>query len=114
MKKITVFVLSFLCASYVSRAAADVGVSNAIWNAQRTATTLPGAPIGQSRKFIFEYNLASVRVGLSPDHVPLGYKFVILAAISTPTAPQQEAELRRSIPRLVKTYAAAVRTGMDA
>src|SRR5262249_46943350 len=69
-------------------------------------TLLVTAPTQQqaTRKAVYEYDLASVLVGLSPG--PVGYKFVLLATLPMAMDASEEAMIRGSIPALIRDITA--------
>jgi hypothetical protein len=69
------------------------------------------SPLPPTRKAVYEYDLASVLVGLSPG--PVGYKFVLLATVPASIDPSGEANVRRSIPVIVRDVTAKLQSQID-
>jgi hypothetical protein len=69
------------------------------------------SPSPATRKAVYEYDLASVLVGLSPG--PVGYKFVLLATVPASIDPAEEANIRRSIPTIVRDVTAKLQSKID-
>ncbi|MCK1374933.1 hypothetical protein [Bradyrhizobium sp. 18] len=64
-----------------------------------------------TRKAIYEHDLASVLVGLSPR--PLGYKFVLLATTPPAMDASEESKIRNFMPMLVKGIASDLQSKID-
>jgi hypothetical protein len=69
------------------------------------------SPLPATRKAVYEYDLASVLVGLSRG--PVGYKFVLLATVPASIDPSEEANIRRSIPTIVRGVTATLQSKID-
>jgi hypothetical protein len=64
-----------------------------------------------TRQAIYEHDLASVLVGLSPS--PLGYKFVLLATTPLAMDASEESKIRKFMPMLVKGIASDLQSKID-
>ena len=92
-------------------------IQRRIANISKTSVAVISAvpsQVNASHKVVYQYGIATVVVGSSPNGLPVGYRLMLLPTVQTDIEEADEVRLRRVVAGMVEPIATRLRVDIDA